>query len=95
MNSQIATIKEKIIPILKEAGVTRSSIYGSYVRGENRDDSDIDLLVEVPGGTGLFGFIGLKHKLEKVLEKKVDLVTYKSIHPLLRERILNEQQSII
>ena len=88
-------IKKKTVPILKEAGVTRSSIFGSYVRGEAKGDSDIDMLVEVPRGTGLFAFIGLQHKLEGVLNKKVDLVTYKSIHPLLRDRILKEQLPIL
>lgn len=88
-------IKKKAVPILKEAGVTRSSIFGSYVRGEEKDNSDIDMLVEVPRGTGLFAFIGLQHKLEDTLDKKVDLVTYKSIHPLLRDRILKEQLPIL
>lgn len=88
-------IKQKVLPILKEAGVTRSSIFGSYVRGEEKDDSDIDMLVEVPRGTGLFGFVGLKHKLEDALNKKVDLITYASIHPRLRDRILREQLPIL
>lgn len=88
-------IKSKALPILKEAGVTRSALFGSVVRGEEREDSDIDMLVEVPRGTGLFGFVGLKHKLEDALNKKVDLITYASIHPRLRDRILQEQLPII
>lgn len=91
----LGEIKKKAAPILKEAGVTRSSIFGSYVRGEEGGDSDIDILVEVPRGTGLFAFVGLQHKLENALNRKVDLVTYKSIHPLLREHILKEQLSIL
>lgn len=93
--ANVDEIKKKVVPILKEAGVTRSSIFGSYVRGEAKADSDIDMLVEVPRGTGLFAFIGLQHKLEATLKKKVDLVTYKSLHHLLRDRILKEQISII
>lgn len=95
MKTSLEEIKSKVIPVLKEAGVIRSSIFGSYVRGEEREDSDIDMLVEVPRGTGLFGFVGLQHKLEDALGKKVDLVTYKSIHPLLRDRVLKEQVSIL
>lgn len=93
--ANIDEIKKKVVPILKEAGVIRSSIFGSHVRGEAKADSDIDILVEIPKGTGLFAFIGLQHKLETVLKKKVDLVTYKSLHRLLRDRILREQISII
>lgn len=88
-------IKKKSVPILKEAGVIRSSIFGSYARGEETEVSDIDILVEVPKGTGLFAFIGLQHKLEDTLNKKVDLVTYKSIHPLLRGSILKDQLLIL
>lgn len=95
MNVNITDIKNKAIPVLKEAGVTRSSLFGSVARGEAREDSDIDILVEVPSGTGLFAFVGLQHKLEDVLGKKVDLVTYKSIHPLLKESILKSQIPIL
>lgn len=41
MNTNIDTIKQKVSPILKEVGITRSAIFGSYVRGEQREDSDI------------------------------------------------------
>lgn len=95
MKANLEEIKRKAVPILKEAGVTRSAIFGSYVRGEAKKNSDIDMLVEVPRGTGLFGFVGLKHKLEDVLKKKVDLVTYGALHPRLRERILQEQRPIL
>lgn len=95
MKSKIDQIKKKILPILEEAGVTRSAIFGSYVRGEERKDSDIDMLVEVPRGTGLFGFVGLKYKLEKALGKKVDLVEYSTIKPRLKPYILNNQIQIL
>lgn len=92
---QIADIQEKVIPILREHGVRRASVFGSYVRGEQREDSDIDILVDVPRGTGLFAFIGLQHELENVLGKKVDLGTYKSVHPYLRDAIFKEQHQIL
>lgn len=88
-------IKQKAVPILKEAGVTRSSLFGSYVRGDNREDSDIDMLVDFPKGKSLFDFIGLQLKLEDALQKKVDLITYTGIKPRLRERILSEQVQIL
>lgn len=88
-------IKQKAVPILKEAGVTRSSLFGSYVRGEERVDSDIDMLIEVPRGTTLFDIVELQMRLEKKLQKKVDLITYRSIHPRLRESILNNQVQIL
>jgi len=77
MKADLEEIKKKAIPILKEAGVTRSSVFGSYARGENKKNSDIDLLIDFPRG------------------RKVDLVTYNSIHPLLKDRILAEQVQIL
>ncbi|MBI2028095.1 MAG: nucleotidyltransferase family protein [Candidatus Levybacteria bacterium] len=88
-------IKNKALPILKEAGVTRSALFGSVVRGEERQDSDIDMLVDFPRGKGLFEFAGLQFQLEDALKKKVDLVEYESLNPLLKERILTEQVQIL
>ena len=95
MKTTLAYIKDKALPILKEAGVTRSGLFGSYVRGDNKEESDIDILVDFPRGKGLFEFVGLQLKLEDVLEKKVDLVEYESLHPLLKARILAEQVQIL
>lgn len=81
----IDQIKQKAIPLLKQAGVTKSSVFGSYARGENTKESDIDILVELPIGTGLFGFLSLKRDFEHVFNKKVDLVTYKAIDPRIKE----------
>lgn len=95
MGVDLDTIKEKVLPILKDAGVTRSSIFGSYVRGENREDSDIDMLVELPKGKSLLDLVGLEMKLEEALGKKVDLLTYKSISPYLKEYIQRDQVQIL
>lgn len=93
--ADVNEIKRKITPILKEKGVTRAALFGSVVRGEETKGSDIDVLVDVPRGTGLFEFIDLQHKLQNALGKKVDLVTFNSIHPLLKESILKEQVPIL
>lgn len=95
MRTDIAQIKSKILPILKQAGVKRSSIFGSYVRGEARKGSDIDILVELPKGKSLFDFIDLQLKLEEALGRKVDLGEYSTIKPRLKPYILNDQVQII
>ena len=95
MKSNLEDIKNKVRPILREAGITRSAIFGSYVRGENTEGSDIVILVDLPRGTGLFGLADLEIKLEKALGRKTDLVTYKSLNPLLKDRILAEQVPIL
>ncbi len=87
-------IKPKIIQILKKNKIKKAGIFGSYARGDLKKNSDIDIIVEPPKGLG-FGFVGIKFDLEKGIERKVDLVTYKSLHPLLREKILKDEVRII
>ena len=95
MKADLEEIKKKALPILKEAGVTRSSIFGSYVRGEAGEDSDIDILVDFPRGKGLFEFIGLQQELEEVLGKKVDLGEYNTLKPRIKDSVLSQQVRII
>ena len=87
-------ISEKIIPILVKYGVSRASLFGSFARGDETEKSDVDILIDLPKGMSLFGFADLKMELEGTLKKDVDLVTYRSIHPLLKEAILKEQEII-
>jgi predicted nucleotidyltransferase len=72
----LENIKNQILPILKDAGVTRAAIFGSTVRGENMEKSDLDILVDYPKGTTLFDVAELQYKLEDILGKPVDLVGY-------------------
>lgn len=95
-NKNIRIIKTKIISILKENNVSEAGIFGSYSRGEQKENSDIDILVRINDkNMSLLGFIGLKLKLEEKLKKKVDLVEYSSIKPLIKKRILNEEIKIL
>lgn len=95
MNLPIDEIKQKAIPIFKQVGITRSSLCGSYVRGEQHEKSDIDLLVHFPKGLSLFDVAEIKYKLEDALGKKVDLINYDKIKPRLKTRILSEQIQIL
>ena len=94
MVEDINKIKEKIRKILKKKGIVRAGIFGSYVRGEQKKNSDIDILIEPPKGIG-FGFAGIELEIEDKLKKKVDLLSYGAIHPLLKNRILREEIRII
>lgn len=92
---ELEQIKNKIFPILKHADVTKAALFGSYVRGDNTAVSDIDILVDLPRGKTLFDLVGLKQDLEETLNKKVDIVTYNGIHPLLKKYILPDQYPIL
>lgn len=65
-------------------------VFGSFVRGEYRDNSDIDILVEFIENPGLIDFIALENRLGELLGAKVDLVMKDGLKPAIGERILRE-----
>jgi len=93
---KLEEIKEKIVPILKRYGIKKAGVFGSLVRGEAREDSDLDILVEIErDDISLLDFVGIKLELEEALDRRVDLVEYCTIKPLIRERILREEVPIL
>lgn len=90
----IQSIKTKITPTLKTQGVLKAGLFGSVVRGETKKKSDIDILVKFSERKSLLDLVRLQFILEDKLGRKVDLLTYDSIHPLLKDIILKEQKVI-
>lgn len=84
----------EIMKIAKLNGVLKLSLFGSSVRGEDTKASDIDLLVVFEEERTLFDLIRLKQELEHLLDKPVDIVTEKSVHPLIKEEINMEAMQI-
>jgi len=85
----------QILPVLKQAEVKRAALFGSYVRGDNNENSDVDILVDLPRGKTLLDLIELKQDLEEILQRKVDVVEYGAIHPLLKDSILASEYQIL
>ena len=96
MEKDLKEIKPKIKNVLKKYKISRAGIFGSFVRGEQKKKSDIDILVEIKDkNMSLLGFIHIKHELEDALGRKVDLVEYAAIKPLIKDRILAEEVRIL
>jgi len=95
MDSYVKHIRQCIVPILKRYGVSKAALFGSTVRNQMRVDSDIDILVQIDTDISLLEFVGLKLDLQEALKRNVDLGEYETIKPLLRERILKEQEVIL
>jgi uncharacterized protein len=93
---ELKRITPKIVEILKRHNVKRAGVFGSYARGEQKKSSDIDILIEAADKKfSLLDQAGLEIELEKKLRKKVELITYNGINPLLKDRILKEELRII
>lgn len=65
-------------------------IFGSFAKGEGREESDIDILVEFEKTVDFFEFLDLKEFLENLFHREVDLVTKRALKPLIKEKILKE-----
>jgi uncharacterized protein len=91
MNTRFANLRVKIAPILKPYA-RRVSVFGSYARGEETPQSDIDLLMALKPSNqrpplGLFEVIRLEKELEKKLGRAVDLVTEEGISPHIKASV--------
>ena len=91
----VSVIQKRIASILKRQGVIRAAVFGSVARGEAREDSDVDLLVELPKGKSLFDLVELKLDIEELLERKVDIGTFNSLDPLIRPYAEEDMVSIL
>ena len=93
--NQFGKLKKMIVSILRKQGVKKAALFGSIARGDATDKSDIDMLIEFDRGKSLLDLAGLKIELQEQLKRKVDVLTYKSLHPLLKGKILSEQKVIL
>lgn len=86
----ISELKKHKLEIEKDFFVKEIGVFGSYIRGEERPESDIDILVDFEKPIDLFRFLDLEEKLSELFNKKVDLVSKKSLKPFIGEQILKE-----
>jgi len=73
-----------------EFGVIEIGLFGSYTKGNQKKDSDVDILVEFEKAIDLFTYVHLKNHLSDLLGVNVDLVTKRALKPKIGERILSE-----
>jgi len=82
--------RQKILSLAKKNGIRNVRVFGSMARNEANPDSDLDLLVELEEGSSGFALGGFLHDVSNLVHRKVDVVTEKSLHPSLREKVLHE-----
>ena len=88
MHPLIESHREQLLALARRRGVTSVRVFGSMVRGQGRDDSDIDLLVTLAPGISALALGGLLLDAQDLLGRRVDVVTEATLHPILRDRVL-------
>ena len=83
-----------ITKILEENDVEYAGVFGSRARGDNKPQSDVDLLVRFRKTPGLFRFIGLQNKLSDSLGVPVDLMTEDGLSPYVRDAVLRDLRTV-
>ena len=94
MDSLVERNRQKILDIAKENGIVNVRVFGSMARNEAGPDSDLDLLVDIKKGQSGFALGGFLADVTELVHRKVDVVTEKSLHPGIREKVLNEAISL-
>ncbi len=82
--------REEILHLAAQHGASNVRIFGSVARGEEREDSDIDFLVDMDSDRTLLDRIGFIQDLEDLLGRKVDVATFTGLREYFRERIMSQ-----
>ncbi len=88
--NQLRSRRREILSAAARHGASNVRVFGSVLHGDDRPDSDIDLLVEVEPGRSLLDVIGLEQELGELLGRRVEVLTVGGLSPYLQQRILAE-----
>jgi uncharacterized protein len=96
--NQLEELKNVILKnknrLMENYNLKSIGIFGSYIKGEESINSDLDILVDFSNPIDLFKFLELEEELQNICSKKVDLVSVKSLKPHIGRQILSEVQYI-
>lgn len=87
-------LRDQILAIAARRGARNIRVFGSVARGEERPESDLDLLVEMTPGRDLLDLVGLKLDLQDLLGCKVDVLTEKSLSKYIKDDVLKEAMAL-
>lgn len=93
-------IKKQILEAIQneplKSAVKKAALFGSYLKGEQREDSDVDILVELEPNAriGLFKFAEMQEALSQYLGRRVDLLTFEGLSKYIRDQVLEEAETI-
>ena len=94
MTKRFIPLRKKVSPVLRKYHVRTCAVFGSFARGEETKKSDIDFLIDPSSSMTLFDLVGLQQDLEDATGRDVDVVTRRSLHPLIKANILRDAMMI-
>jgi len=89
-NHKVKKILDAMQPFLANFGICRIALFGSYARDDDKQGSDIDIIIDTDKDFSIFSFIRLKQDLEDKLDRKIDLVESVCLDPVIREEVLSQ-----
>lgn len=90
----LSDIKQAVAEIAPRYPIKTVEVFGSYARGDQHPDSDVDLVVDFNETIDYVDYFNLQEELENILQTSVDVVSSKYIHPLLAQQIMQEKDLI-
>ncbi len=94
MHPLIQAYRNDLKALALRHGLANISVFGSMARGDADADSDVDLLVDAPAGISAFVLGEMLMDAQDLLGRRVDIVTRAALHPMMRERVLEEAQPL-
>ena len=94
MHPLIEAHRSEIRALAEHRGIRNVRVFGSMARGDADETSDVDLLVTLPSRRTGLALGGLLMDVQKLLQRRVEVVTERGLHPALRERILREAEPL-
>ena len=84
-----------MINALKEFPIKRASLFGSFARGDNRPDSDIDILIDLEPSLSVFDVLRIETALKEKFSRKIDLVEFSALKPSIKDKVLSQAIPLI
>ena len=88
--SCIEDIRDLLIPVFMEYGITKSAVFGSFARGEQTENSDVDLLFSINGHMPLSRWDEMESRIQRALGRSVDFVEYGTLSRRIEQEVLKE-----
>ncbi len=94
MMEKTIVVDERLLDLCRQYQVASLKVFGSVARGEEREDSDIDILVQFIRPVSLLTLVRFERELSTLFGRKVDLVTEQALSPYIREAVLSNARGI-